>query len=245
MRGIIRKICRLAEEPRAIVAMLAWPIFAMSAYSLVKKIFRQGLSPKTIIDVGSNTGQFAYAAAKTFPNAKIYSFEPDPGCVEQYRRNTRKLANVSIRPLALGEKQGEVDFHVNAKSFSSSILPLAEAHRDAFPSAKETHRVVVQMSTLDDELNGISLEPPVLLKLDVQGYESLVLRGANKVLSKIDHVLLEASFKPMYEGEALFLEVVSLMDKAGFEFLRPVDWLTDPRTGEVLQADALFVRRRS
>jgi FkbM family methyltransferase len=244
MKGALRQLCRLSEDPRAFVAMLAWPKFSMSAYSLVTKIARQGLAPGTIIDVGANVGQFAIAAARTFPGARIRSFEPHPDCVEQFKRNTRKLANVSISPLALGDRRGTTDFHLNTLSYSSSILPLADAHRDAFPQAQETRCVSVPMSTLDDELGDIDLAPPVLLKLDVQGYEAPVLHGAARALARVDHVLLETSFKPMYEGEAVFMDVARLMDAAGFEFLRPVDWLADPRTGEILQADVLFAPRR-
>jgi len=54
---------------------------------------------------------------------------------------------------------------------------------------------------------------------------------------------LEASFRPLYEGESTFMEIARTMEKQGFEFLRPVAWLTDPQTGEVLQIDALFERR--
>jgi hypothetical protein len=56
----------------------------------------------------------------------------------------------------------------------------------------------------------------------------------------VDYVLLETSFRPLYEGEKTFMEIARMMEDHGFEFLRPVDWLSDPRNGEVLQMDALF-----
>jgi hypothetical protein len=54
-------------------------------------------------------------------------------------------------------------------------------------------------------------------------------------------VILEASFKPMYEGEMLFMDIVRLMEEYG---LRPVGWLSEPKTGEILQMDALFKRSK-
>ena len=90
----------------------------------------------------------------------------------------------------------------------------------------------------------MTLEPPVLLKLDVQGYEATTLRGGLETLKRLDYVILEASFKPMYEGEMLFMDIVHLMASYGFHFLRPVGWLSHPETDEFLQMDALFNRRR-
>lgn len=55
-------------------------------------------------------------------------------------------------------------------------------------------------------------------------------------------MVLEASFKPMYEGEMQFMEVARSMERYGFRFERPVGWLSAPGTGELLQMDALFVR---
>ena len=46
----------------------------------------------------------------------------------------------------------------------------------------------------------------------------------------------------MYEGEKVFTEILALMQSFGFRFLRPIDWLEYPRTGEILQMDALFAR---
>jgi len=66
------------------------------------------------------------------------------------------------------------------------------------------------------------------------------LRGGLKTLQRVDYVILEASFKPMYEGEMLFMNIVRLMEEYGFHFLRPVGWLSHPKTGEILQTDALF-----
>jgi FkbM family methyltransferase len=209
---------------------------------MVSGLAKQGLLPRTVLDVGANTGQFAVASAKLFPNVRVRSFEPVPECFEELRENVRGLGNVVAYPLALGESEGEVSFHVNAYSHSSSALPLTQAHREAFPDARETRTTTVKVSTLDRVFAGTELPRPVLLKLDVQGYEARVLRGGAETLKHVDYVVLEASFKPLYEGEMLFMDVVRLMEGHGFRFERPVGWLAAPRSREILQMDALFVR---
>jgi len=195
-----------------------------------------------VIDVGANVGQFAIACKKMFLGVTIHSFEPLPKCVEELRQNVAQLGGVCVYPIALGEQGGEVVFNVNSHSHSSSILSLGERHLRAFPWAREIKTIKVPISTLDREMKSISWEHPALLKLDVQGYEFQVLEGATETLKRIDYVLLEASFRPLYEGERTFMEIARTMEGHGFEFLRPVGWLADPQTGEVLQIDALFER---
>jgi FkbM family methyltransferase len=230
------------RSPTVWYALLSWPKFSMTSYRMVSSLIRQGIIPKAIIDVGANVGQFAVACAKIFPSVAVHSFEPLPHCLKQLDRNVTGLGGVRVYPVALGEQDGEVTMHVNSHSHSSSILGLGERHRKAFPDAREIGTIRVPVSTLDRELESVSLENPVLLKLDVQGYEPQVLNGATETLKRVDYVLLETSFRPLYEGEKTFTEIARTMEERGFEFLRPVAWLSDPHNGEVLQMDALFAR---
>lgn len=240
--GRIRMALPLAENPRSVAALLTWPKFSVTSFDMVSRLAGQGVLPRTVLDVGANVGQFAVAAAKLFPEVRVHSFEPVPECFEKLRKNVSGLGKVTVYPYALGEGEGEVPFHVNTHSHSSSALPLAQGHRDAFPEAREAREIMVKVLTLDQVFANAEIRPPVLLKLDVQGYETQVLRGGTQTLERVDYVVLEASFKPMYEGELLFTEVVRFMEERGFRFERPVGWFTAPESGEVLQMDALFVR---
>ena len=68
----------------------------------------------------------------------------------------------------------------------------------------------------------------------------IALRGASRVLRRIEHVLVEASLVPLYEGESTFRELSALMEDCGFRFEAAVGSLESPKTGELLQIDALF-----
>jgi FkbM family methyltransferase len=196
------------------------------------------------VDVGANVGQFAVAAAKFFPNVRILSFEPMPASLKKLRENLAGLINVTIYPIALGATDGTVELRVNSHSHSSSLLPLAECHQAAFPEAREIGTLAVKVSTLDIVLKDVELTSPVMLKLDVQGFEAMTLRGGGETLKRMDYVVLEGSFKPLYEGEVLFIDLVRMMEGYGFKFRRPVGSLEDPITGEVLQMDLLFDRSK-
>ena len=233
---------RVMIEPGAIGALASWPHFSLTSFKLVSDLLRQGIVPATVIDVGANVGQFAVAAAKLFPKARVHSFEPAPDSVDELRSNVSTLANVTIYPIALGESEGSVELHINSHNHSNSILRLAEGHRAAFPDAREIGTVAVKLSTLDEVFRNVELPAPVLLKLDVQGYEAMALRGGKETLKRIDYAVLEASLKPMYEGEVLLLDLVHMMEDFGFDFRRPIGSLANPETGEVLQMDVLFGR---
>lgn len=237
---IVRNICEIIFDPRCIVASIKWEKFSLTSYQMLTSLSKQGINPQTILDVGANVGQFTIASANIYPEALIYSFEPLPDCFSRLKNNTRSYSNVSVSQLALGDEKGNVAFHVNRHSHSSSILPLSENHKKSFPEAEVAEEIKVDVSTLDLELPNLKLESPVLLKIDVQGYESQVLKGAQNVFDKIDLIILESSFKPMYEGELLFLEIIDQMKRYGFSFLRPVGWLESDDTGEIVQMDMLF-----
>lgn len=233
----------LNEKLRIARALCTWPKFSLTSFRLVDTLRRQEMRPLTVIDVGANAGQFAVAAAKLLAPAKLYAFEPIPEVWAKLKRNTASLPQIETQPLALAEAPGRREFHLNAHSHSSSLLPLGKGHREAFPEAREVGTIPIQVSTLDEFFAGLELAPPVLLKLDVQGYEAKVIEGGSKTLARVRWVVAETSLRPLYEGEPLFLDLVGIMAKAGFEFLRPVGWLADPRNGEILQLDALFEAR--
>lgn len=242
MPRLLTTAAALLGEPGALRALLCWPRFSLTSYRMVAALKRQGLRPRTVIDIGANVGQFAVACARLFPGVRIHAFEPLPDCVERLAAALARAEDARVYPLALGEAKGAVPLHVNAHRHSSSVLPLGAAHKQAFPEAREVFEVRVPMSTLDDTLAAVEIARPCLLKVDVQGYEGPVLRGAERVLARVDHAVIECSFRPLYEGEAPFLDLVRWMETRGFRFLRPVGWLDDPHTGEVLQMDALFGR---
>jgi FkbM family methyltransferase len=232
----------LFEDSRAIKSLLSWPAFSLTSFLMISRLAKQQIVPVTIIDIGANIGQFAVASAKLFPGVAIHCFEPNPESVARLSKNLSKLPNTFVYPIACGERNGEVEFRVNAYSPSSSILPLGPAHKAAFPRAEEKATINVKLSTLDDALDGVPIEHPTLLKIDVQGYESNTLLGAKKTLRQIDYVVIETAFKPMYEGDSVFADVCSILEADGFRFARPVDFATAQGTGEITHIDALFVR---
>lgn len=96
---------------------------------------------------------------------------------------------------------------------------------------------------MDDLLTNIPFMSPVLLKLDVQGFEKEVLKGALHSLRQIDYLLFETSFVQMYDGEPLFDEMHHFVKELGFDFIAPVGFLQSEKL-QILQMDLLYKRKK-
>lgn len=80
------------------------------------------------------------------------------------------------------------------------------------------------------------------MKIDAQGYEPYILRGALEVLKKIDLVQLEVSFVPLYENEMLVAEMIDYMRSLSFIPVSVEPSSLIPETGQQLQVDVIFER---
>lgn len=195
---------------------------------------------RTVLDVGANTGQFVGEARRMAPDAFVYSFEPLRACYELLRDGRRDDARFRAFHVALGEEPGEVTMNRNDYSQSSSLLPMAELHKQSFPETRHSTPETVEVKRLDDVLAGVVLERPLLLKIDVQGFEAKVLAGATETLKQADVIIVETGVEALYEGQALFDDVYRMLYERGFRYRGNHNQLLSPDDGRVLQADAFF-----
>lgn len=198
---------------------------------------------RTVLDVGANTGQFATMIRKILPRATIYSFEPLADVFSELCRTGERLGNMHCMHLALGESNGEMKMYRNAASASSSLLPLAKRHQQAFPNAEEGAREIVQIRSLDEVCAPLALYRGILLKMDAQGYELSILKGGKSVLPAVDTIIVEASFVSLYEGQPLFNDIYEFLYSRSFNYHGNLEKVLDPVSGEVLWEDAVFLRR--
>jgi FkbM family methyltransferase len=166
---------------------------------------------RTVIDVGAHHGQFALFAADRFPDARILCFEPQPEALAQLERIAISTAGrLTVVPYAAGAHLARAEMHVSARDDSSSLLPISEHGQAAvFPGTHKTTSIPIEVRPLDEMLSPAALTPPVLLKIDVQGSELEVLRGARRTLDRVGDVLVEASFRELYEGQPLVSSVLA------------------------------------
>jgi FkbM family methyltransferase len=197
-----------------------------------------------ILDVGANQGQFARSVLGLGYSGRIVSFEPLPSAHAALQAESQGTPRWEVAErCCLGERAGEVEIHVSENSISSSLLPIRPEH---VAISREAHYVAVEsvpMRTLDEvapRYLGESRAP--FLKVDVQGYEDRVLRGARETLERVRGIQIELSFVPVYDGQMLFLPLVEWIVGLGFTPVRFLPSFVDPKNGRWLQADGLFFR---
>jgi FkbM family methyltransferase len=197
---------------------------------------------RTVLDVGAHRGEFSSAVRALLPKAQIYAFEPLPDCCAEVARRFGTAGTLQAFPVAIGAVHDRITLWRSSYPKSSSVLPMAELHKDSFPWSAGNTPLTVEMRALDEYLEQLKLAEKVLLKIDVQGYEAQVLNGAKELLKRVAYVLLEVSFQPLYEGQGAFAEIHTFLQSAGFSYSGNLEQLLSPLDGSVLQADALFVR---
>jgi FkbM family methyltransferase len=239
-------------------ATAGWPTFALRFRKLRKamvhpafwKPISAGVLPTTehydvafttdihtVIDVGASRGQFALFAAEKWPRAAITCFEPIQVAASQLRHVLGD--RVRLVEAALGEAVTQATLHVACRDDSSSLLPIGRQAAE-FRGTDEACTVEVPVRVLREFLSPDAMRP-TLLKIDVQGYELSVLKGAQKSLELVDEIFCECSFVELYDGQPLAPEIIQYLSERQFR-LAGVYGATRSRTGEMLQADFLFRR---
>jgi len=197
----------------------------------------------TIIDIGANDGQFAEKMRILFPDAAIHAFEPLPESFQNIKVNFKNDRQFTVYNVALGEEDGHLSFHRNEYTPSSSLLTLASEHISHFDHATKTNTIVVNVTTLDKIFTDEELKSPVLIKIDVQGFEDKVIKGGLMTLQKADMIICELSFSELFKGQVLFDEIYNTIISLGFRYIGSLDQLRSPRTNAILQADGIFIKR--
>jgi FkbM family methyltransferase len=133
-------------------------------------------------DIGANVGFFTLIGAKAVgPTGQVYAFEPVPESAHVLRRNLalNGVENVCILELAVSGASGE-----GWMKFDADLA------RAALSSAASGGGLRVPVTSLDDAVERSGLRPPDLIKIDVEGGETGVIRGMQKILACFQPIVL-------------------------------------------------------
>jgi FkbM family methyltransferase len=237
---LVPKYLAILSSPRCFITRLRYPkLVSFGLMANLNFLSKKGIFSGVdgIVDVGANIGQFAFMAHTVMPHLPIYSFEPDPTCFKELKQTfaSHEIAGECFSN-ALAEKQGIINLNVYESSANNSIL-LRENERAL--EIKE-----VDCSTLDIFDEQLSALKCLYLKIDVQGAELSVLRGASQFLKRCKFVQLEVSLVNAYSGNAHIADIMSVMHLAGFSCWEILDVLRKRKPNHlgILEMDMLFVR---
>lgn len=204
------------------------------------KVFNRIKNVQTIIDVGSNRGQFALSASYFFPESRIICFEPLKSafhCLEQVFKNK---TNFILFNFAIGNEQKEIEINISNKEDSSSILEITKKQETVFPGTEKSSSELVKLTTLKEIIQDEDLNNDVLLKIDVQGYELEVLHGSKSLLTKLKYIYVESSFVEFYKEQPKISDILGFLLTNNFK-LDGVYNMSYDKNGDPVQADFLFL----
>jgi FkbM family methyltransferase len=196
-----------------------------------------------VLDVGANAGQYGSGLRSAGFKERIVSFEPLSAAFNALQLASTRDPKWEVKNTALGAQGGTQAMHVAANSTSSSLLDMLPSHKEAAPQSRYIGKESIEVQTIDSLSSDLMIDgSSVWLKIDTQGYELEVLKGAEQTLEKIDTIQMEVSMIPLYEGSPDFAEVLEKMKALGYTVISIEPGFSDPRSGRMLQADFTFHR---
>jgi FkbM family methyltransferase len=174
--------------------------------------------PRCAVDVGANIGVFSLYQVMVNHAERVIAFEPSPEVFSRLAKNieVNGIKNVRAVNAAVGDEPGTLSF--------------AESRMSANGRVSETGTLKVPCVRLDDELRDV---PSIdILKIDTEGYETHVLRGASETLKKTERIALELH----YPGE--LQEIEAIVSSLGFSLVKAYGSLVFYRKGTLSRASS-------
>lgn len=180
----------------------------------IKSIIKS--NPIKVIDIGAARGLHP-RWNDLADYISVLGFEPDER--EYTKLVSSEAQNTKYFNIGLYERKGEIDFFVTRKQLRSSIFPVNREFVHQFPNPErfETEKIIkINVDTLDNQLKLAQINDIDFIKIDTQGSELPILKGAADTL-KNGVFGLEVEFAPIYVGQPLFSDIDSYLRSFGFQ----------------------------
>jgi FkbM family methyltransferase len=215
--GLRRYLKRIADVP--------------DMWNTLYRLKEQNIASKTILDVGAFCGDWTRNCLKVFPDSNYFLFEAQEGMADSLKM--METDQIVIENIFLGENDGTyVDFY-EAGTSSSALR---------FGSHTSIKKNTI---SLDNYCREKSIKSIDILKLDVQGYELNILKGAKTILNNVNLIITEVSFIDVYVDCPLVNEVIQYLDSYQFQLFDIVDFRRREIDNHLWQCDMFFIKKDS
>ena len=237
MINLIKKITYCLINPQFLFSYIHFVSPLFEAKDLFKKI-KNIKKINTLIDVGSNKGQFILIFSKYNSKARIHSFEPQVDELLIQKKILRKF-RIKFYNFALGNKLMKKNFFITKRKDSSSFLKVNDNNSNIY---KIINKQKVSIKTLDKVFKKKSFTQPALLKIDVQGFEKQVLIGSSNILKKIKYIIIEVSSGELYKNQETFKKINNYLIKKNFKIIHKSK-ANKIQNFNIIQKDILYLNR--
>jgi FkbM family methyltransferase len=204
-----------------------------------KDRFLELIKPDSIFDVGANAGVSSEGYINLGLDVEIYSFEPVSHLFKRMELKTQAYTKWKAYQLGVGEKKEKLEINVSGgHGGASSFFNMTEELKGIAPDQEVIRKESVEIITLTDFYKEHALNHErIFLKIDVQGFELNVIKGAMGIMDKIIGIKLEASIVKQYLEEPDLYEILPYLLGLGFSVYQFEDGWRNPVTSELLQVD--------
>lgn len=232
--------------PRILRNFLGFDIvrYSASVHPLARRaLLLKNYGVDMVLDVGASAGYFGQQLRSIGYRGRILSFEPLSSAYATLLQTIGTDLTWTAHNFALGSMAATATINIAKNSYSSSLNQMLPAHLKAAPWSEFIGTEQVEVKTLDSIFAEVAaLRHNILLKIDTQGSELEVLKGATSTLPKIGTIQLEMSLVPLYENDVLFPDMHKYLCEMGYELVGMEPGFTDRTTGRLLQLDGIFHR---
>lgn len=181
---------------------------------LKERLKKEGLVSNLIIfDIGAHRGKFSLKLLTIFPWSKIYSFEPSSNSFQDLKKASTMHPEITAFQYALGETERTSTINLNQFDETNSLFTARKTNSyiDALTRTFSTEEIIIK--TLDSLCCELSIKAIDILKIDVQGSELNVLKGAKYLLSNqaIHFIYCEVEFLEIYQDQPLIEDIIKYL----------------------------------
>jgi FkbM family methyltransferase len=213
--------------------------FHRDSFSLQKQLATKA---SIIFDIGANRGDVSAEYLKHFPAATIYAFEPFPGTFQSLQAKFAGNQRLKCFPFAVSSTEGSDTFYVNKNVDTNSLLRPQETGLSSDNQVKNISTIKVDTISLDTFCNQNGIDRIDILKMDIQGGELNVLKGALRLLEnrKVGIIYSEVFFVEQYENTPLFHDISKFLHGFGYT----LQDIYNPMYGQgnIAWADVIFTK---
>jgi FkbM family methyltransferase len=204
-------------------------------FDRIKILKEKGYFPDAILDIGAHHGNWTNSMKQIYNDSKYYLFEGiDYSELNQFKNDN----NMKVYNILLNDKIEEVKWY-QMKNTGDSIFKEKSHH---FNNCEPIKRETIDLNTHILQNNILQDSKNILIKIDCQGAEIPILKGATSILEKTDFVILEIPLFGQYnEGVPDFLEHIAFMNTLGFVTYDIVD--NHYINNFNMQVDVLFINK--